>query len=57
VSEARVGTDHPFQSQVLGWKRAPTSTNAAQTLSIIARQCQDDLGSLEQVLLRLISDA
>ena len=38
-------------------ERAPTSTNAAQTLSNIARQCQDDFSSLEHVLLRVNSDA
>ena len=27
-----------------GTKRAPTSTNVAQTLSALTRQCQDDLG-------------
>jgi len=55
VSDANVGNDHPLSPS--GPRRAPASTNAAQTLSMIARHCQDDLGSLEQVLLRLISDA
>jgi hypothetical protein len=54
VSFQGVGTDHPLSSKRLslkrflaGRKRAPTSTNVAQTLSIKARQCQDDLRSLD----------
>jgi hypothetical protein len=52
VSFQGVGTDHPFSPEIglliFGEKRAPTSTNVAQTLSIKARQCQDDFRSLER---------
>jgi hypothetical protein len=50
VSNASVGTEHPFKSL---WKfpkgagRAPTSTNAAQTLSIIL------LGNARTILVLL----
>ena len=56
VSIANVGTDHPA-AFIFRDCRAPPSTNAAQTLSIIARQCQDDFSSPEHVLLRSNSDA
>ena len=47
-----------FQSAILlRTETAPTSTNVAQTLSALARQCQDDLGLSGGCPLRLVSDA